>query len=454
MIFFFTTCIFCRCYPDKIQIAETECTVALQSLLDHTAARIVIRSVEDIVVSATDQTNLVLVLKYGLDGSGGFAEYKQKFSTPGSSDSNIFLTSLVPVCLMSETGTVWDNPAPNSTRYCRPVRLQNIKESTEVILAEYKRMLAEIDSLSQFRYEYEGHTFVIEYKVNLTMVDGKVVNAITQTKSTQRCYLCGITCSHFNRMKDLPINEDFLKFCIGSLHCLIRSFECIIHIAYRIEFKKWQKTGHEDLFEAAKKRIQNEFFDKLGLHIDKPRSNFGNSNDGNTSRSFFENYNLAEEITGVDVTLINRFRIVLIALSCRQLIDPEKYKKYAHETAELYVKLYPWYNMPTTVHKMLCHGHQIIAASVLPVGTMCEEAQEALNKEIRRIRQDHSRKTSRTATMQDIFNGLLVASDPIISAYRKAEKRKRMALPEEVQALLLQPLDQEEDESSESELSD
>ena len=73
---------------------------------------------------------------------------------------------------------------------------------------------------------------------------------------------------------------------------------------------------------------------------------------------------------------------------------------------------------------ILIHGHEIVNASLLPIEKMREEAQEALNKDIRRLRRDHSRKMSRAATMEDIFNGLLVASDPLISFHRKAEKQK------------------------------
>lgn len=140
----------------------------------------------------------------------------------------------------------------------------------------------------------------------------------------------------------------------------------------------------------------------------------------------------------MDLELIKRLRIILIAISCGHPIDADKFKSFSHETAKLYVKLYPWYHMPTTLHKMLAHGHQLIKASILPVGKMCEEAQEASNKEIRRLRRDHSRKKSRTTTMQDIFNGLLVASDPIISSFRKAEKNKKVIeLPTAVKELLM-----------------
>lgn len=52
-----------------------------------------------------------------------------------------------------------------------------------------------------------------------------------------------------------------------------------------------------------KSRIQKEFREKTGLIIDQPKPGFGNSNDGNTARRFFQNAELSAEITK------NRLRI-------------------------------------------------------------------------------------------------------------------------------------------------
>ncbi|KAK4872036.1 hypothetical protein RN001_016160 [Aquatica leii] len=37
----------------------------------------------------------------------------------------------------------------------------------------------------------------------------------------------------------------------------------------------------------------------MGLLVGMPKANFGNTNDGNTSRRFFENPKLASKITGI-----------------------------------------------------------------------------------------------------------------------------------------------------------
>ena len=50
--------------------------------------------------------------------------------------------------------------------------------------------------------------------------------------------------------------------------------------------------------EKRKKQIQDEFLKQLALRIDFPKPGFGSSNDGNTARRFFDNYEKSAEITG------------------------------------------------------------------------------------------------------------------------------------------------------------
>ena len=55
------------------------------------------------VVTYDDETtNLVLVSKWGCDGSTGHSQYKQKASSENLSDSDLFLSSVVPLQLHLE----------------------------------------------------------------------------------------------------------------------------------------------------------------------------------------------------------------------------------------------------------------------------------------------------------------------------------------------------------------
>lgn len=92
--------------------------------------------------------------------------------------------------------------------------------------------------------------------------------------------------------------------------------------------------------------------------------------------------------------------------------------------------------MPVSVHKILFHGKDIIAACVLPIGQMSEEAQEARNKHNRKFRELFTRKSSRINTNRDLLNRLLISSDPYIASLRAAPKTKRGKIKPEVNELL------------------
>ena len=112
------------------------------------------------------------------------------------------------------------------------------------------------------------------------------------------------------------------------------------------------------------------------------------------------------------------------------------FDNYALETAKIFVNQYPWFYIPASVHKILMHGAQIIENAILPIGLLSEEAQEARNKDIKRYREHNTRKTSRLHTMQDLFNNLLISSDPLISSLRKLKKKNQILYGDEAKNLV------------------
>jgi len=42
-----------------------------------------------------------------------------------------------------------------------------------------------------------------------------------------------------NKLITFEINEESMRFGLSTLHAWIRFFECLIHISYRLEFKRW-----------------------------------------------------------------------------------------------------------------------------------------------------------------------------------------------------------------------
>lgn len=228
-----------------------------------------------------------------------------------------------------------------------------------------------------------------------------------------------------------------MQYGLSTLHCWIRFFECLLNIGYKKDLGKWQFRGKKDkeITDHRKTAIRNSFKQELHLLIDSPKQ--GADNDGNTARRFFENSSVSARILSIDEILVNRFHVILQVLSCGFTVNVPLFEAYSLETAHLFVKLYPWYNMSTTVHKVLIHGAQIIESSILPIGQLFEEAQEARNKDVRNYRESFSRKCSRKSTMEDIFRRILASSDPMISSLRKVQPKRSKALSPHALALLL-----------------
>jgi hypothetical protein len=96
-------------------------------------------------------------------------------------------------------------------------------------------------------------------------------------------------------------------------------------------------------------------------------------------------------------------------ISFLYFIIGDEFNSYAFETAQLFICKYPWFYLPASVHKMLIHGTKIIENAILSIGLLSEEAQEARNKDMKRFRENNTRKTSRKHTMKDLFNNLIIS---------------------------------------------
>lgn len=416
------------CYPENVDYRESGVLVGLQELLNHTSERLLTsKTVPDL---GTVSSELRLLSKWGCDGSSGHSEYKQRFEDPTLSDTSIFLTSVVPLKLMSAMAPhtiYWENPAPSSTRYTRLLGYQFVKESIEVIKNEVGRVEDQIRNLNACILEIDGYRFSIAYDMILSMIDGKVVQVVNDSPSTQRCPHCKCPPSDMNNLPAVYSKAESLPALsapLPTLHARIKFMECVLHIAYRLDFKKWRVTkDHTAARDLKKKAIQNRFLSERGLSVDFVRNQVGTSNDGNTSRRFFADPSLASEITGVDETLIDRFATILDTINCFGNIHAREFDLFCRQTAKLYVELYPWYPMPASVHVVLIHGAQIIANSPYPVGRLSEEAQEAMNKVYRYRRNHNSRKIGRLATNQDVAHWIFAYSDPWLHDYMRPPAR-------------------------------
>lgn len=169
----------------------------------------------------------------------------------------------------------------------------------------------------------------------------------------------------------------------------------------------------------------------MGLLIDMPKQSYGNTNDGNTARRFFENPEATSEVTKINIDLLKRLKVILVVLASNHEINPIKFHEYSIKTARLYLEHYSWRNMSPTLHKILVHGKEIIENNLLPLGELSEEAQECKNKDYKIFRLSNTRKNSRLNQNEDLINILLLSSDPFIARLRQKWNKRKYDLNQE-----------------------
>lgn len=190
------------CLPpqESIYVTENSAEVKLQNILNHTAERL-LKTLNERSIKNLGNCSLTLISKWGCDGSSGQKQYKQR-NVENSSDSNLFMISFVPLRLKknildfepsTSTSTeldIWKNEVPSSTKLCRPIKFTFKKETKDLIIEEVSKMREQINLLEPITFDFDGQKIEINYKMLLTMIDGKVAQALTNTKSSSSCIIC------------------------------------------------------------------------------------------------------------------------------------------------------------------------------------------------------------------------------------------------------------------------
>lgn len=197
-----------------------------------------------------------------------------------------------------------------------------------------------------------------------------------------------------------------------------------------------RNENHKRAVEQRKREIQTAFRTRACLLVNVVKQEKGTSNDGNTARKFFANPKLSTAITGLDKNLIIRFTVLLKAIASGKRINVSEFESYNFSTVEIFVSLYLWYYVPVSIHKLLIHSSDIIKNAIVPIGQLPKNAQEANHKYFRKYRENHSQKMSWMQNNADIFNNLMIASNPIISNSRKLMERKKRDLTEDAKHIL------------------
>ena len=125
------------------------------------------------------------------------------------SDNSLFATTVIPLRLVTNNNPIlWNNQAPQSMRFCRPLKLEYTKETKEHVLNEKNEIDQQIEKLRDFEMELPYKKVLkINYKLNMTLIDGKILNILTDTKLSQACPICGATPQKFINIKEFRSKE-------------------------------------------------------------------------------------------------------------------------------------------------------------------------------------------------------------------------------------------------------
>lgn len=215
------------CYPsdEHISVTETRAEIKLQAILDKTAERL-IEAQSEILKNVSSNSSFTLISKWGCDGSSGHSTYKQIFENSDATDEFLFVFAFVPLRLSDGQNIIWQNPRPSSTLYCRPIKFIFSKETNEFTITETNKVLEEVSQLLSTSCSVGVSQITVKHDLLLTMLDGKVCNALTDIRSPQKCYICGATPKMMNgELKDVVVKKEHYGFGLSTLHAWIRSFE-------------------------------------------------------------------------------------------------------------------------------------------------------------------------------------------------------------------------------------
>ncbi|KAJ8874374.1 hypothetical protein PR048_025222 [Dryococelus australis] len=252
------------------------------------------------------------------------------------------------------------------------------------------------------------------------MINGKVCHASTDTAYTIRCCICGQTSKDFNKLNTAKkVSVEALKFGLSILHARIRFFESLLHLAYEVPLKMWQARSAEGKKKVVKEtieRTEGAFKEEMGLLVDVPEAGFRNTNDGSSSRRFLSDPECSSRITGVNVDLIKRFKIILEVISSGNSIDVNKFDAFALRNRKI-------------IHK------SVWLASYVTNYTQSYIAWR--NKHFRQHRLYLARKFSRVDCNRDILHRLLLISDPYLSSSRPRQQKKSKPFSNEAVILMI-----------------
>ncbi|GBN51870.1 hypothetical protein AVEN_201368-1 [Araneus ventricosus] len=201
--------------------------------------------------------------------------------------------------------------------------------------AKFWRIKKQVISLLPTKISINDMKVSVKPTLISCMIDGKICNAVAGCESTQPCYLCGDKPSEMNDeriIKQKTVNRNLLSLGLSTLHTWIRFFECVLHLSYRLEIKSWQARGAKNKNNVAGKKKKTKFKSELGLLVDMPKQQTGNTNVGDTALKHLTSTYKKPENYILESTHGTQCPSIYSKLTCS---SQNKYRKISNEVREL-----------------------------------------------------------------------------------------------------------------------
>ena len=324
-----------------------------------------------------------------------------------------------------------------------------------------------------------GNTFHFLFEFNLTMVDGKMIKLLTG-RGGAYCVLCpasreeshnlerieeGFQIGEVNnealrnlfqdlqeegQVKSKPADYDkrlgltqkpITKYDIKVfpiLHATLRAMDWVLKIVYHLAagVRSWKENFlNEAKIKKAKEKVQFYLYEKTGIRVDEPDpvGKGGTSTTGPISKRLLHDSQTRQVLMecvpakGDDrphlSQIVSNVSIILRLVSSTQLINSDKLDTLCKHTSRMFLDHFPNFRFTCSVHQILAHSAELISANKNHgLGTLSEEALENNNKNIRKYREQLSRKTTQEDNLSDVFHRLWLKSDPVLRKFRPVDK--------------------------------
>ena len=126
-----------------------------------------------------------------------------------------------------------------------------------------------------------------------------------------------------------------------------------------------------------------------------------------------------------DKVLLGLCAIVKVINSQKRKVNVDKLRELSTEVNLKLVSCFPWVVITPSVHRIMCHSWERIQMNdSFGLGDVSEEGLEALNKNIRQMKEHGARKVTTEDNFRDCYNHLWDRSRPTIVEMDRIIKRK------------------------------